>query len=93
MQSNKKNYDKLFAGSNYINIFKLNDFNYDSASILLNYEFSTPNCHKIEVYEFGKMIGRGAYAEVKEAVNIKSGEKFAIKQYDRYKLLDIQRKK
>ena len=67
--------------------------NYDSASILLNYEFSTPNCSKIEDYELGQLIGRGAYAEVKYSTNLKTGEKYAIKQYDRYKLLDIQRKK
>jgi serine/threonine protein kinase len=59
----------------------------------LNYEFSTPNCSKIEDYELGQLIGRGAYAEVKYSTNLKTGEKYAIKQYDRYKLLDIQRKK
>lgn len=41
----------------------------------------------------GQLIGRGAYAEVKESLHRKSGEKVAIKQYDRYKLLDVQRKK
>ena len=72
-------FDKVFTGQNLINIFKVNDVNYDSASILLNYEFSTPNCSKIEEYELGQLIGRGAYAEVKYSTNLKTGEKFAIK--------------
>jgi hypothetical protein len=41
----------------------------------------------------GNLIGRGAYAEVKECIHKKSAERVAIKQYDRYKLLDLQRKK
>jgi hypothetical protein len=45
----------------------------------LNYEFSTPNCSKIEDYELGQLIGRGAYAEVKYSTNLKTGEKYAIK--------------
>ena len=64
-----------------------------ASSSLINYEFSTPWCSKIEDYSFGQLIGRGAYAEVKESVHKKTGEKVAIKQYDRFKLLDVQRKK
>ena len=62
-------------------------------SMLTNYEFSTPQCSKIEDYQLGQIIGKGAYAEVKESIHKKTGEKVAIKQYDRYKLLDLQRKK
>ena len=64
-----------------------------NSTLMINYEFSTPWCSKIEEYNLGSLIGRGAYAEVKESFHKKSGEKVAIKQYDRYKLLDVQRKK
>ena len=56
-------------------------------------EFSTPNCSDLSNYHFGKTIGHGAYAVVKECLHKPSGEKVAIKQYDRMKLMDIQRKK
>jgi len=39
------------------------------------------------------VIGKGAYAEVTESIHRKTGERVAIKKYDRYKLLDLQRKK
>lgn len=58
-----------------------------------DYDYSSPNCSRIEDYTFGQNIGKGAYAEVKECVHRKSGNKMAVKQYDRYKLLDIQRKR
>ena len=38
-----------------------------------------PNGSKIEDYELGQLIGRGAYAEVKYSTNLKTGEKYAIK--------------
>jgi len=41
----------------------------------------------------GKQIGHGAYATVKESTHKPSGEKVAIKQYDRSKLVEPQRKK
>ena len=56
-------------------------------------EFSTPNCSELNTYHFGKQIGHGAYAVVKECVHKPSGEKVAIKQYDRSKLQEPQRKK
>ena len=59
------------------------------SSSFINYEFSTPWCSKIEDYVLNTIIGRGAYAEVKESTHKKTGEKVAIKQYDRYKLLDV----
>ena len=49
-------------------------------------EFSTANCNDLNVYHFGKQIGSGAYAIVKECIFKPSGEKVAIKQYDRSKL-------
>ena len=52
-------------------------------------EFSTPNCSDLNNYHFGKTIGTGAYAVVKECIHKPSGEKVAIKQYDRTKLMDI----
>ena len=104
----EKNADKhLLTGENApINIFKQKESSRDSindkvgygpqaakSSIFLNCEFSTPNCSQIEEYSLGHLIGKGAYAEVKECIHKKSGERVAIKQYDRYKLLDLQRKK
>lgn len=44
-------------------------------------------------YELGKSIGQGAYAVVKEAVHRGGKSKFAIKVYEKYRLLDPQRKK
>ena len=49
-------------------------------------EFSTPNCSDLNTYQFGKEIGKGAYAVVKECIHKPSGEHVAIKQYDRLKL-------
>ena len=47
---------------------------------------------KIEDYKFGRTLGQGAYAIVKECVYKNSGKTVAIKQYDRAKLEDKQRK-
>jgi len=44
-------------------------------------------------YIMGKQIGQGAYAAVKEAVNRETNTKVAIKIYEKYRLLDPQRKK
>jgi serine/threonine protein kinase len=38
-------------------------------------------------------LGHGAYAVVKEGQHKPTGERVAVKIYDRYKLMDIQRKK
>lgn len=65
----------------------------EGVNALRNYEFSTPNCSKIDEYTFVTLIGRGAYAEVKEYVHRMTGKRYAVKQYDRYKLLDVNRKK
>ena len=45
------------------------------------------------MYELGKQIGQGAYAVVKEGIHKPSGERVAIKQYDKSKLQDADRKK
>jgi len=42
-------------------------------------EFSTPGCSEIEVYHFGKQLGVGAYAIVREALHRHTGDKVAIK--------------
>jgi MAP/microtubule affinity-regulating kinase len=44
-------------------------------------------------YNIGKQIGQGAYAIVKEALQKSTNKKVAIKVYDKYRLLDPQRKK
>jgi len=40
----------------------------------------------------GKEIGKGAYAVVKQAVHKPTNKKFAIKIYEKVKLLDAERK-
>lgn len=56
-------------------------------------EYSTSNCSEINVYTFGKQIGRGAFAIVFEALHKPSKQIVAIKQYDKLKLHDLSRKK
>lgn len=56
-------------------------------------EFATHGCSDLSDYQLGKQIGSGAYAVVREAVHKPTGEKVAIKIYDRFKLMDVQRKK
>lgn len=41
----------------------------------------------------GKTLGSGAYAIVKEAQHKATGELVAIKVYDKYKLIDVQKKR
>lgn len=48
--------------------------------------------NKISNYSFGKLIGQGAYAIVKEAINKFTGIHVAIKIYEKYRLIDPQRK-
>jgi len=45
-----------------------------------------------EDYTFGKLIGEGAYAVVRLAVKKSTGETFAVKIYDKTKLLDDHRR-
>jgi 5'-AMP-activated protein kinase catalytic alpha subunit len=43
-------------------------------------------------YVYGKEIGKGAYAIVKQAIHKPTGKKYAVKIYDKYKLMDQSRK-
>jgi len=47
---------------------------------------------RMDDYTVGKEIGKGAYAIVKSAIHKLSNKKTAIKIYEKYKLLDPQRK-
>ena len=47
---------------------------------------------KISNYNIGIQIGKGAYAIVKSGVNKNSGQKVAIKVYDKSRIADPQRK-
>ena len=73
---------------NRVNIFTSKDEEEPPAG-LGNCEFSTPACSSIDDYSLHHVIGRGAYAEVTESIHKKTGEKVAIKKYDRYMLLDL----
>jgi tRNA A-37 threonylcarbamoyl transferase component Bud32 len=46
----------------------------------------------LEDYEVGRQLGQGAYAQVKEAVQKSMKRRVALKIYDKYRLLDPQRK-
>jgi tRNA A-37 threonylcarbamoyl transferase component Bud32 len=59
----------------------------------LNSSLITESKNSIQDYTIGKSIGQGAYATVKEAVHKITGKKMAVKIYDKFKLLDAQRKK
>lgn len=56
-------------------------------------EFGALNYTSIADYRFGKVLGQGAYAVVKEAQHRTTGFNIAVKVYDKYKLTDAQRKK
>merc|ERR1719183_1168321 len=47
----------------------------------------------IEDYAIGKQIGQGAYATVVFGLHKESNRKVAVKVYDKFKLLDPQRRK
>ena len=47
---------------------------------------------RIEDYKFIKEIGKGSYASVKSAVHKPTGKKYAIKIYEKYKLMDPAKK-
>jgi len=56
-------------------------------------EFGAFNITSIAEYKLGKVLGQGAYAVVKEGVHKTLGSSLAIKVYDKYKLIDGQRKR
>jgi len=49
--------------------------------------------HSLEDYVLGKHIGQGAYAMVFQGMRRDSGQKVAVKIYEKHKLLDSQRRK
>lgn len=53
---------------------------------------SEPHTNSISNYSIGRSIGQGAYGLVKEATHKATCKKVAIKVYDKYRLLDSQRK-
>ena len=48
---------------------------------------------KLEEFTIERVIGQGAYAEVKEAYSHVLKQKVALKIYDKYKLIDPQKKR
>lgn len=60
---------------------------------MIEEKFSTQNCSDIRMYSFAQQLGKGAYAVVYEGIHKPSGERVAIKQYDKSKLGDHQRRK
>lgn len=44
------------------------------------------NFTQVQEYKFGKLLGQGGFAIVREAVHIETGHKVAVKIYDKYKL-------
>ena len=56
-------------------------------------EFGASNYTQITDYRIGKHLGSGAYASVKQAVHKPSGMILAIKVYEKFKLMEAQRKK
>lgn len=47
---------------------------------------------KIDDYTFGKELGKGAYSIVKRAVHNPTSKKVAIKIYEKFRIIDPQRK-
>ena len=44
-------------------------------------------------YRLGKTLGSGSYAVVRVCKDIKTGDEYAVKVYEKYKLLESHRKK
>ncbi len=47
----------------------------------------------LEAYQLGRQIGKGAYAVVREVVRKTDNAKFAVKVYEKYRLMDPQRRR
>jgi len=59
---------------------------------MVNDNFKTdPTYAKHKNYDIGELIGKGAYAEVRIGRHIPSGQKVAIKIYEKRKLLGLRR--
>jgi serine/threonine protein kinase len=64
------------------------------AQIRLNTsDITAGKSQSIGSYTQGKLLGTGAYATVRLAVNKESGAKVALKTYDKHRLLEPHRKK
>ena len=46
-----------------------------------------------EDYKMGKLLGKGAYAEVRECVYLPNSKCYAMKVYEKIKLIDMQKKR
>ena len=42
----------------------------------------------MENYVLGKLLGKGSYAQVKEATNKSTNIKYAVKVYEKYRVMD-----
>jgi serine/threonine protein kinase len=56
-------------------------------------DYAAMNFTQIGDYKFGKHLGAGAYASVKQAVHSATGMITAIKIYDKLKLSNLSRRK
>ena len=84
------NLNNIKDNKNSHNINKISNSNVSSsiyASIISN------NSDKLSKYDIGKILGKGAYANVKLVTNIITKENFAMKIYEKEKLSDNSKKK
>ncbi len=84
------NINNIKDNKNSHNINKISNSNVSSsiyASIISN------NSDKLSKYDIGKILGKGAYANVKLVTNIITKENFAMKIYEKEKLSDNSKKK
>lgn len=56
-------------------------------------EYSATNYTQFSDYRVGRHLGAGAYAQVKQVVHKSTGLVLAIKVYEKFKLMEAQRKK
>ena len=77
-------------GENNLRIKDNNYYNSANASLLFRNKKSE---NKLSDYEIGHTLGKGAYAVVKACKNKITGEKFAMKIYEKLKLNDNSKKK
>lgn len=47
----------------------------------------------LEDYKIGRLLGKGTYAEVHECVHVPTGKMYAIKMYEKAKLIDLQKRR
>lgn len=95
--SHIKNSNKLVNNKKYLSDNLITENGFKSGDSTINNLMTNPAeiClfrGKIEDYKFVKEIGKGAYAVVKSAIHKSSGNKYAIKVYEKYKLMDPAKK-